>query len=143
MFEQPLREVMDKTKLLLALPSMLVIDAVRAMARADTSAVVVIDDGRVIGIFTESDAVLRVMVRGADPTVTCLADVMTPAPRALSPDKPFGLALALMHKHGFRHVPVVTDGKPVGIVSARSALDPDMEDFVAESRRRDHFLEMH
>jgi CBS domain-containing protein len=68
MFEQPLREVMDKTKLLLALPSMLVIDAVRAMARADTSAVVVIDDGRLIGIFTESDAVLRVMVRGADPT---------------------------------------------------------------------------
>lgn len=143
MFEQPLREVMDKRKLLLALPNMLVIDAVRAMARADTSAVVVITDGRLAGIFTESDAVLRVMVRGADPATTRLADVMTAAPRALSPDKPFGLALALMHKHGFRHVPVVKDGKPIGIVSARSALDPDMEDFVAESRRRDHFLEMH
>lgn len=143
MYEQQLRDVMDKSKLLLALPTMLVIDAVRAMARAETSAVLVIDDSKLIGIFTESDAVLRVMVRGVDPATTRLADVMTPAPRALAPDKPFGLALAIMHKHGFRHMPVVKEGKPVGIVSARSALDPDMEDFVSESRRRDHFLEMH
>jgi uncharacterized protein (DUF2344 family) len=43
-----------------------------------------------------------------------------------------------MHENGFRHVPVVVDGMPVGIVSARSALDPDLEEFVSEEQRRRH-----
>ena len=42
-----------------------------------------------------------------------------------------------MHEGRFRHVPVVEDGKPVGIVTARDALDPDMEEFVAEASRRE------
>jgi predicted transcriptional regulator len=42
-----------------------------------------------------------------------------------------------MHDHGFRHVPVIENGKPIGIVSARAALDPDLEDFVCEARRRE------
>jgi signal-transduction protein with cAMP-binding, CBS, and nucleotidyltransferase domain len=42
-----------------------------------------------------------------------------------------------MHAHGVRHMPVVADGKPVGIVTARDALDPELEEFVAEARRRE------
>ena len=38
----------------------------------------------------------------------------------------------IMHENGFRHVPVMEDGKPIGVVSARNALDPDMEEFVAD-----------
>jgi predicted transcriptional regulator len=45
-----------------------------------------------------------------------------------------------MHENGFRHMPVVEAGKIMGIVSARNALDPDLEEFVAESRRREHIL---
>ncbi len=41
-----------------------------------------------------------------------------------------------MHDHGFRHLPVVDKGEPVGIVSSRSALDPEMEEFTAETQRR-------
>ena len=62
---------------------------------------------------------------------------MTSAPMTVGPDRSFGYALQLMHEYGFRHVPVVENGKPVGMVSSRDALDPDMEDFVSEVRRRE------
>jgi signal-transduction protein with cAMP-binding, CBS, and nucleotidyltransferase domain len=46
----------------------------------------------------------------------------------------------LMHKNGFRHMPVTEDGKPVGMVSARHALDPDLAEFTSESSRREQIL---
>lgn len=141
MYETPLREVMVKNRgrLVTAAPELRVSDAARAMARVGAGAVLVVHDGILQGIFTERDLVYRVVAHGLDPAATPLAQVMTPSPRTLGPDHPFGLALALMHKKGFRHVPVVQDGRPLGIVFARNALDPDMEDFVAESRRRDRY----
>jgi len=45
----------------------------------------------------------------------------------------------VMQEHGFRHLPVVQNGKPVGIVSSRSAMDPQLEEFVFEEHRRRHF----
>jgi CBS domain-containing protein len=141
MYETPLREVMVKNqgRLVTAAPEMSVSDAARAMARVGAGAVLVVHEGVLQGIFTERDLVYRVVARGLDPVATPLAQVMTPSPRTLGPEHPFGMALALMHKKGFRHVPVVQDGRPLGIVFARNALDPDMEDFVAESRRRDRY----
>lgn len=44
----------------------------------------------------------------------------------------------MMHENGFRHVPVVEKDKLIGIVSSRNALDPDLEEFVAEAQRRKH-----
>jgi CBS domain-containing protein len=53
------------------------------------------------------------------------------------PEMTFGRAMLIMHEHHFRHLPVVADGKLVGIVSSRDALDPELEDFVCEERRRE------
>jgi CBS domain-containing protein len=59
---------------------------------------------------------------------TRLADVMTPQPQTMHPDEPFVKALRLMHRHGFRHLPVVEHGRPLGVVSARDALDEDLDE---------------
>ena len=91
-----------------------------------------------VGIFTERDAVFRVIALGRDAETTRLTDVMTVAPKTLDPDKTFGHALLLMQENGFRHVPVIANGRPVGIVSSRNAMDPDLEEFVSEERRREH-----
>jgi CBS domain-containing protein len=141
MYEVPLREVMAKNRdqLVIVGPEMTVSAAAVAMAHAGVGAVLIVQDERLVGIFTERDLAYRVVARKLDPAATPLAQVMTPSPRTLSPEQPFGIALALMHKKGFRHVPVVQDGRPIGMVLARNALDPDMEDFVAESRRRDRY----
>jgi CBS domain-containing protein len=141
MFDQPVRSVMQRRKVLKAPPETLVSKAAKLMANKNVGAVMIVDDERLIGIFTERDIVFRVVAQGLDAHTTRLADVMTPAPDTVDPDKPFGYALLVMHEKGFRHLPVVEDGKPIGILSARSAMDPDLEEFVSEAYRRTHFRE--
>jgi len=137
-FSQPIRYVMDKHKLLTVAPETTVYLASQKMAKHNAGAVLVVRDEGLIGIFTERDVVFRVVARGLESKATPVADVMTPSPKTIDPDKSFGFAMLLMHENGFRHLPVIEDGKPIGIVSARNALDPDLEEFVAEARRRTH-----
>ena len=66
---------------------------------------------------------------------------MTSHPVTISADKPLGHALHLMFEGGFRHVPVVRNGKPVGVVSARDALGSEMLEFESELRQRDDIAE--
>jgi CBS domain-containing protein len=137
MFSQRIRVVMAREKFLTAAPETCVDEAARLMARSGTCAIVVVERGLLAGIFTERDAVFRVIAQGLDPRTTRLAEVMTPEPVCVDPDRTFGHALRTMHERGFRHLPVVEGGKPVGIVSARDALDPEMEEFVCETQRRE------
>ena len=138
MFSQRIRSVMKREKILMAPPETTVSKAAKLMAGKNVGAVMVVENERLVGIFTERDAVVRVMARGRDARATHLADVMTAPPLTVDPDKTFGYALLMMHENGFRHVPVIENGKPVGIVSARNALDPEMEEFVSEAQRREH-----
>jgi CBS domain-containing protein len=137
MFSVRIRNMMEGEKMVTAPPQTTVSEAAALMASYRVGALMVVDDGALVGIFTERDAVFRVLAPGLDAKVTRLAEVMTPAPVTVDPERSFGYALQLMHEHGFRHVPVVENGKPVGIVSARDALDPEMEDFVCEAQRRE------
>lgn len=130
---------MEKHKLLVAAPGTTVSIAAKRMAEKRVGAILVVEGERLVGIFTERDALFRVIARGLDPQATFLADVMTPEPKTIFPDKSFGQAMMVMHDNHFRHLPVIENGKPVGIVSARDALDPDLEEFVAEERRRKQF----
>jgi CBS domain-containing protein len=138
MFDQPIRNIMEQKKFLTAPPETTVSSAARLMADRDVGAVMVIVDGRLVGIFTERDAVFRVIAQGRDAETTPLTDVMTIAPKTLDPDKSYGHALLLMQENGFRHVPVIENGRPIGIISSRNAMDPDLEEFISEERRREH-----
>ncbi len=138
MFSQRIKSVMDRNKVLTASPQTSVLDAATQMEHKQVSAVLVVEEDKLVGIFTERDAVFRVIARGLNVQTTPLGEVMTPSPVTVDPEKSFGYALLMMHENGFRHVPVVVDGKPIGIVSARSALDPDLEEFVSEEQRRRH-----
>ena len=70
-----------------------------------------------MGIFTGRDAVCRVVAAGRNPEQTRLADVMTPQPETLPPNKTTIEALRLMWDGGFRHVPIVDGSKVLGVVS--------------------------
>lgn len=139
MFDRTVRSVMQRRKMLKAPPDIVVAKAAKLMESTNAGAVMIVEGERLVGIFTERDVVFRVVAQGRDPQATCVAEVMTPSPRTIGPDAPFGYALFIMHEGGFRHLPVVDDGKPVGIVSARSAMDPDLEEFVSEAQRREYF----
>lgn len=139
MFDLPVGSIMDEKKVLTAPPEMRVIEAATLMAQQNVGAVMVVENEQLLGIFTERDAVFRVIAKGCDVRTTLLRDVMTVSPYTVDPDTAFGVALLAMHDQGFRHVPVVSDGKPVGIVSARNALDPDLDEFTFETNRRKHY----
>jgi len=135
--QRPIRSLIAKQKILTATADITVAEAARLMKKKNVAAVMIVkDNGHLSGIFTERDAVFRVLAEGRDPKTTRLADVMTPHPQTLTPDKPFGHALLMMYESGFRHVPVVEGGKPVGMVSARDALGPELQEFEAEIQRR-------
>lgn len=138
MFSSLVRDVMDKSKFLTAGPQTTVFDASQKMLAQMAGAVLVVEDHQLVGIFTERDAVFRVIAQDRDPRTTSLADVMTVSPKTIAPDQSFGYAMIQMHENGFRHLPVVEKGQPIGIVSARNALDPDLEEFLSEAQRRKH-----
>ncbi len=135
--QRPIRSVIAKQKVLTATAEITVTDAARLMKKKSVGAVMVVkDNGRLAGIFTERDALFRVLAEGRDPKTTRLSDVMTAQPQTITPEKPFGHALLMMYESGFRHVPVVEHGKPVGMVSARDALGPELQEFESELQRR-------
>jgi CBS domain-containing protein len=138
MFSQRIRSVMEKKKLLTAAPDTTVSQAAKLMAKKNVGAIMVVESERLIGIFTERDVLVRVIAQGRDAEATRLAEVMTKQPQTVEPDKSYGSALLMMFENGYRHVPVVEGGKVIGIVSSRNALDPDLEEFVAEAQRRKH-----
>jgi len=139
MLSLPVRSIIGQSRLVTASPATTVSKAAELMAQRHVGAVVVIEDDHLIGIFSERDAVFRVVARGLEPATTPLADVMTPSPVTIGPDHSFGHAMSVMQEHGCRHLPVVENGRPIGIVSARNAMDPELEDFVCEEKRRTRF----
>ena len=121
-----LRSIVANQPPAVAEKSVTVLEAAVLMKRQGKGALLVVEGSRLSGIFTERDALFRVIAAGRDPATTKLADVMTPQPQTMHPDEPFVKALRIMHKRGFRHLPVVEHGRPLGIVSARDALDDDL-----------------
>jgi CBS domain-containing protein len=109
--------IRDQTPLTFS-PRTSVKHACQGMRQRRVGAVLVIDpEHRLLGIFTGRDAVARVLAEGKDPSKTLLREVMTPNPEIMGPTGGAIDALRLMQDGGFRHVPVVADGKIVGIVS--------------------------
>ena len=120
---------------------MSVAEAAAAMRDSRVGAIMVVEKRRLVGIFTERDALYRVLANGKNPKLTRLGEVMTLNPTTVSASMPFGHALHLMYERNFRHVPVVDDGVPIGMVSARDALGPELEQFETELKEREHIEE--
>ena len=140
--ERAVRAIIEDQRPVTAAADMTVASASRLMKQRRVGAILVLDKGRLAGIFTERDALFRVIAEGRSPEATKLAEVMTPDPRTIGPDRPFGHALHLMYEGEFRHVPVVENGRPLGIVSARDALGPDLQQFVSDLDKRAHIGEI-
>jgi CBS domain-containing protein len=134
--QRPIRDLITRQKILTAAKETTVNEAARLMKKMNVGAVMVVEKEKLIGIFTERDVVFRVLAESRDPKTTRLAEVMTAKPQTIGPDRPFGHALHLMYESGFRHVPVVDRGRPVGMVSARDALGPELQELEAELQRK-------
>ncbi len=137
MRNQTVRQIMSCAGICQQPPGASVRSACRLMAEHRCGSVLVVDRGRLVGIFTERDALERVFADGLDPDLTFLAEVMTREPDTIGPNAPVDDAIRRMDEFGYRHLPVVDGREVVGVLSIR---DVSIEDLAAmhaelESRR--------
>jgi len=134
--QRPVSSLIPGQKILTVEKDTTVREAAERMREMKVGAAMVVAKDKLIGIFTERDALFRVLAEGRDPATTVVKDVMTRNPQTISADRPVGHALHLMYEGGFRHVPVVEDGRPIGMVSARDALGPELQEFESDLQRK-------
>ena len=137
MAERTIRDMIEGQELLTAPAGMMVAEAARLMKQRNVGAMMVVDGGKLVGMFTERDGLFRVVAAGLDGKTTPLSAVMTTNPRTVQPDRSFAQALSIMHEGRFRHLPVMEDGRPIGMISVRDAFGPELEAFVYELLRQE------
>jgi len=103
-------------------PGQVVAVAVRAMTERQVGAVLVVERGRLRGIFSERDLLRRVYALGRDLDQTLLREVMTPDPITATPGDDRMSAIVKMEKHGCRHLPILVEGQVVDTLSIRDLL---------------------
>ncbi|MEI8395203.1 MAG: CBS domain-containing protein [Rhodospirillaceae bacterium] len=101
-------------------PEVSVRDAAKQMSERHVAAVIVTEGNDALdGIFTERDLLDRVVVPGLDPDKTPLSKVMTTNPATVTPGETVRDALEIMDSKGVRHLPVVVEGRVLGVISMR------------------------
>ena len=105
-----------------------VFEVVQAMVERNIGAVPILDQGVLVGIFSERDLMKRVVAAGRNAQTTQLWEVMTEDPLTVSPSETLANCMLLMHRHGFRHLPVCEAKQLKGLVSLRDILLHDLNE---------------
>jgi CBS domain-containing protein len=98
-------------------PNVSVFEALSVMAQHDIGAVVVIENGRLAGIFTERDYARKLALKGLSSKNATVGELMTPNVCTVTPSQTVDNVMNIMTQNRFRHLPVVDHGKIAGIVT--------------------------
>jgi CBS domain-containing protein len=99
-------------------PDASITECVRLMTVGKIGALMVMEGGRLTGIFTERDALNKVLARSLDPGSTKVSEVMTKDPYCIGPTTTVGDAMQLITERRFRHLPIVDNGRVLAVVSS-------------------------
>lgn len=117
-----------------------VLDALKVMAEAHIGAVLVSEDHKFVGIFTERDYLLKGELAGRTAKDTRVADVMTRSMYTVTMDTSAEQCMALMDEHHFRHLPVVENDQLVGMVSIRDVLTAMLQNKESEIKGLENYI---
>lgn len=98
-------------------PAVSVLDALAMMAKYDIGSVLVLENERLVGIFTERDYARKLVLKGLNSREATVGDVMTPNVCTITPSMAIDSVMNIMTENRFRHLPVVEQGHIVGIVT--------------------------
>lgn len=98
-------------------PEMTVFQALQVMAERDVGAILVMEMGDVVGIFSERDYARRIVLLGRTSAGTMVRDIMTSKVIFVSPEQSIGECMALMTERRIRHLPVMEDNRVIGLLS--------------------------
>ena len=122
-----LREIMRYGFLFTVPRTAAVAEAVRVMASQNVGIVSVLEGDRLVGVFSERDVLRRVVDRGLDPARTAVGDVMTSELVVADADEDYQSAMRKMDGANVRHLPVISKGRLVSMISIRDLLRVDLE----------------
>jgi CBS domain-containing protein len=118
-----------------------VADAAKTMSRHHVGSVIVTGDhGKTVGILTERDILSRVVAAGADPNLLHVSDVMTRKVVACTLDTTITRAEQIMAGHRIRHLPIIEDGRLVGMISSRDILAHELSQIREIVRQQSRML---
>lgn len=105
-----------------------VLEVVQVMVERNIGAVPILDQGILVGIFSERDLMKRLVAAGRNAQTTQLWEVMTENPLTVRPEETLENCMMLMHRHGFRHLPVCDGNLLKGLVSLRDIMMHDLSE---------------
>ena len=124
-------------------PNATVYRALELMVQRDVGSLLVIDNGRFVGIFTERDYARKVMLKGKSSKDTFIHDIMSEHPITITPDATVEECMSLMTKRYIRYLPVLEENKLVGLISIGDIVKYIIEDqkFIIENL--EHYITGH
>jgi CBS domain-containing protein len=135
-----IRYIIRPFRLITAPPTATVMEVARVMTQARIGAIPVVEDGQIVGIFSERDLMTRVIVEGRDPHSTYVHEVMTTEVATATPHDTRNECVEKMHHLGFRHLPVVEEGRLVAMLSMRDLLSDEIAEQGEEIRHLRAYL---
>jgi len=135
-----LRDIMREGFLFAVRKDATVTEAARTITEKNVGIVVVLDNERLIGVFSERDAVQRVIDKGLDPATTPVGEVMTTELVVADEDDDYQAAMRTMDRANIRHLPVVRKTQVVSMLSIRDLMRIDMQRMDAELRFLSEYL---
>ncbi|MCS6908349.1 MAG: CBS domain-containing protein [Anaerolineales bacterium] len=117
-----------------------VLDALRVMAEANVGAVMVIEDDKVVGIFTERDYARKGELQGRCAKDTPIREVMVQKMVTVTPETTVDQCMALMKQFHIRHLPVVENNQMVGLISLRDVMEAAIRSRESEIRGLENYI---
>ena len=121
-------------------PEQSVLDAIKVLAEHDIGAAVVMSGDRIAGIFSERDYTRKVILKGRSSDTTRVEEIMTPRVVVVSPRTGTRECMQLMSEKQIRHLPVVDEGRPVGMVSIRDIVSDIIADQDFTIEQLEHYI---
>ena len=127
-----IRAILGDRETIVVAPSASIADAARLMSAHYIGALPVLDNGRLVGIFTERDVLTRIVAAGRTPDTTLVGDAMSTELVVADVNESYEVCLARMQQAHVRHLLALQDGRLAGIVSLRDALAADVDEKAEE-----------
>ncbi len=117
-----------------------VLDAIKVLAREDIGAAVVMSGNRLAGIFSERDYTRKIVLKGRSSDTTRVEEIMTANVVCVSPRAKTRDCMALMSEKGIRHLPVMDEGRVIGMISIRDIVSDIIADQDFTIEQLEHYI---
>ena len=122
------------------MPEQSVLEAIKVLAAEDIGAAVVMSGARLAGIFSERDYTRKVILKGRSSDATRVEEIMTPNVVCVSPRTKTRECMALMTEKNIRHLPVMDDGRVIGMISIRDIVSDIIADQDFTIEQLEHYI---